>query len=405
MNYIHLSVLTINIWGIPFVSKDREIRVQRIAAELASGKYDIVSLQEVWSEADYQYIKSQTELVLPYSHYFYSGVVGSGLCVLSAYPITAAFFHAWQVNGYVHRIQHGDWFGGKGVGLCRISLQGHTINFYTAHLHAEYNRQSDEYMAHRVIQAFDTAQFIQQTRSDAVVQILAGDLNTEPGDLAYRILLSASSLADTYQKGAPHGTNECPTNPYTCSESHKTTPDGKRIDYILYRVGDGSRLGKVEYTVLTPEDCLSDHEAVNAKINIIPPKLSRESSMEHIALDAEIPEESTPDEKSPEPSLLTDLTESIQICEDSLKQLDSNRKFYLWMSFAIIITLIMFADFQAPYGFQIPYTSFRVLLGILTGYFLFMGTLWNIIERHGILSGKLEMEIALRNVPNNEAGT
>uniref|UniRef100_A0A1B0CW76 sphingomyelin phosphodiesterase n=2 Tax=Lutzomyia longipalpis TaxID=7200 RepID=A0A1B0CW76_LUTLO len=159
---------------------------------------------------DYQYIKSQTELVLPYSHYFYSGVVGSGLCVLSAYPITAAFFHAWSVNGYVHRIQHGDWFGGKGVGLCRIAIQGHTINFYTAHLHAEYNRQSDEYMAHRVIQAFDTAQFIQQTRSDSVVQILAGDLNTEPGDLAYRVLLSTSQLRDAYQKGAPHGTNESP---------------------------------------------------------------------------------------------------------------------------------------------------------------------------------------------------
>ncbi|XP_055682928.1 putative neutral sphingomyelinase [Lutzomyia longipalpis] len=407
MNYIHLSVLTINIWGIPFVSKDREVRVQRIAAELSTGKYDVVSLQEVWSEADYQYIKSQTELVLPYSHYFYSGVVGSGLCVLSAYPITAAFFHAWSVNGYVHRIQHGDWFGGKGVGLCRIAIQGHTINFYTAHLHAEYNRQSDEYMAHRVIQAFDTAQFIQQTRSDSVVQILAGDLNTEPGDLAYRVLLSTSQLRDAYQKGAPHGTNECPRNPYTSLESHQTIPDGKRIDYILYRVGDGSRLANASYTILTPEDCLSDHEAVHAKLNIVPPKLSRESSLEHIGDDVEIPELETFDAAiNPlETSLLTDLTESIQICEDSLKQLDSSRKFYLWMSFAIIITLIMFSDFEAPYGFQMAYISVRVLLAILMGYFLFMGTLWNIIERHGILAGKLEMEIALRNIPNHGAGT
>uniref|UniRef100_A0A1B0DRC6 sphingomyelin phosphodiesterase n=1 Tax=Phlebotomus papatasi TaxID=29031 RepID=A0A1B0DRC6_PHLPP len=404
---ISLSILTINIWGIPFVSKDREARVRRIAEELATGRYDVVSLQEVWSETDFQYLKSQSEAVLPYSHYFYSGVVGSGLCVLSKYPIVAAFFHAWSVNGYVHRIQHGDWFGGKGVGLCKISVQGHPINFYTAHLHAEYNRKCDDYMAHRVIQAFDTAQFIQQTRNDNIVQILAGDLNTEPGDLAYRVLLSTSELRDAYQKTAQHGTNECPLNPYTCEESRQSIPEGKRIDYILYRVGGGSRATRIEYKVLTPEQCFSDHEAVHAKLEIVPPKLSRESSLEHInGDDAEISEldATCPSDKSPTdsqiPCHLTSLTEGIQICEDSLKQLNSDRKFYLWISFAIIITLIMFSDFEAPYGFRMAYLVARILLTFLTAFFLFMGTLWNVIERHGILAGKLEMEIALRNIPN-----
>ncbi|XP_059620876.1 putative neutral sphingomyelinase [Phlebotomus argentipes] len=398
-----LSVLTINIWGIPFVSKDREVRIQRIAEELASGKYDVVSMQEVWSETDFQSLKSHTEAVLPYSHYFYSGVVGSGLCVLSKYPITAAFFHAWSVNGYVHRIQHGDWFGGKGVGLCKISVHGHTVNLYNAHLHAEYNRKSDDYMAHRVIQAFDTAQFIQQTRNDAVVQILAGDLNTEPGDLAYRILLSTSHLQDSYQKSEPHGTNECARNPYTCEENRLSAPDGKRIDYVLFRVGAGGRLTRQEYKVLMPEQCFSDHEAVHVKLDIVPPKMSRDSSLEYInGDDAEMPAS----EAGKPSSHLTDLTESIQICDDSLKQLDSHRKFYLWMSFAIIITLIMFADFEAPYGFQTVYLLSKILLGLLTAFLLFMGTLWNVMERHGILSGKLEMEIVLRNIPNHvEAAT
>lgn len=105
-----------------------------IGEEIATGKYDIVSLQEVWSETDYQNIRKRVESVLPYAHYFYSGVVGSGLCVLSAYPIISALFHSWSVNGYVHRIQHGDWFGGKGVGLCQIKVNGSLINFYTAHV-------------------------------------------------------------------------------------------------------------------------------------------------------------------------------------------------------------------------------------------------------------------------------
>lgn len=65
---------------------------------------------------------------------FFSGVAGSGLCILSKYPIISAFFHSWSVNGYVHRIQHGDWFGGKGVGLCKIKINDHLINVYTAHV-------------------------------------------------------------------------------------------------------------------------------------------------------------------------------------------------------------------------------------------------------------------------------
>ena len=84
--------------------------------------------------------------------FIFSGVAGSGLCVFSRFPIISVFFHAWSVNGYVHRIQHGDWFGGKGVGLCKISVRGNIVHVYAAHLHAEYNRNFDEYMAHRTIQ-------------------------------------------------------------------------------------------------------------------------------------------------------------------------------------------------------------------------------------------------------------
>lgn len=135
--------------GIPYVSKDRQLRVEAIGEYLAEGNFDVVSLQEVWSEHDYQYLKKRTENVLPYAHYFYrfvfkfsklfdhriiwwrdvkitpiskcwtmieilillinfSGVLGSGLCILSKHPIVKTLFHAWSVNGYVHRIQHGN---------------------------------------------------------------------------------------------------------------------------------------------------------------------------------------------------------------------------------------------------------------------------------------------------------
>lgn len=89
------------------------------------------------------------------------------------------------------------------------------------------------------MQAFDTAQFIQSTRCDSCVQVLAGDLNTEPGDLAYRVLLVASGLQETFN-GIEHGaagTNECGSNSYTPASIKESAPNGKRIDYILYRSG------------------------------------------------------------------------------------------------------------------------------------------------------------------------
>lgn len=91
---LELSILTLNVWyvsnfnrlidahfcniviyfgyrGIPFISKDRDIRIKAIGHELEKGKYDIVSLQEVWSESDYQYLKNITSSILPFAHYFY----------------------------------------------------------------------------------------------------------------------------------------------------------------------------------------------------------------------------------------------------------------------------------------------------------------------------------------------
>lgn len=167
ISIVELSILTLNIWlvddfclkewnsnrisfflyrGIPFVSKDRSIRVNAISKEIANGDYDVVSLQEVSQiksekrgsfydiqastcrfgvmtilntsellhRKDYRslIIFTGTETVFWILHFFFirvssSGVVGSGLCILSKYPITMTLFHSWSVNGYVHRIQHG----------------------------------------------------------------------------------------------------------------------------------------------------------------------------------------------------------------------------------------------------------------------------------------------------------
>jgi sphingomyelin phosphodiesterase 2 len=149
---LELSILTLNVWGIPFISKDKDTRIKNIAQFLSKSDYDLVSLQELWSDNDYEYLKSVLKLAFPYFHYFHSGVVGSGLAIFSRWPVISVFYHAWSVNGYIHRIQHSDWFGGKGVGFAQVSVNGNLVNVYLAHLHANYNKNSDEYLTHRIVQ-------------------------------------------------------------------------------------------------------------------------------------------------------------------------------------------------------------------------------------------------------------
>lgn len=67
-------------------------------------------------------------------------------------------------------------------------------------LHAQYSTDDDEYLAHRVVQAFDTAQFVDLTSGAAHLSVLAGDLNTEPGELCHQLIKHTAQLTDTFPK-------------------------------------------------------------------------------------------------------------------------------------------------------------------------------------------------------------
>ncbi|KAL6258621.1 hypothetical protein P5V15_010574 [Pogonomyrmex californicus] len=386
-NEISINILTLNCWGIPYVSKDRSTRMSAIADKCASREYDIICLQEVWSVDDFNMIKARAQEVLPYSHYFYSGVFGSGICILSRYPIHDVMFHKWPLNGYVHKIHHGDWFGGKGVGLCKIKIRNMNINVYITHLHAEYNRDNDEYMAHRVLQAFDTAQFVRMTSGGADAVILAGDLNTESQDLAYKIIRGVADLADTCPNSSSHiGTNECANNSYTSSKLARTKPDGKRIDHIMYL---GSGTIKVEVTnfqhplpnrVPYKNFSYSDHEAVMATLKFTNENHGKDT------LD------------------VTDsLKEAIVICENALKSVQRQRFWYAVSAGILIIPLIwsiwlncMNTSLAVDIGLNIA----CILLTAILCYTLFMSSIWNSVEKNALKAGCLGIEIYMTQLGN-----
>ncbi|XP_034952401.1 putative neutral sphingomyelinase [Chelonus insularis] len=385
---INLKVLTLNCWGIPYVSRNRVQRMRAIADQLLSGDYDIVCFQEVWSAKDYELIKNQILNILPYSHYFYSGVLGSGICLFTKFPIQDVIFHKWSLNGYAHKIHHGDWFGGKGVGLCRLKVNDANINVYVAHLHAEYNPQHDEYSAHRVLQAFDMAQFIRMTERGADAVILGGDLNTSPNDLAYRIICGVAGLADACSTiNNDIGTNECANNSYTPQRVARKFPQGKRIDHILYL---GSQNYKVEVIscqqpfpkrIPNKNFSYSDHEAVVAELKIT------KGFYQTIECDVR-----------------TEIKEALSICEASLKNVRRQRIWYVIANIILIVPLMYSMGIDSSFttlGYLIGLNILRLVITAVLCYSIFMSTIWSSVEQNALKAGNLAMEVHLLQLNNN----
>lgn len=385
-----MTVLTLNCWGLAFFSSDRSERISAIGKALRSGKYDIICLQELWIENDYDRIRNAVKEILPYSHYFYSGVTGSGLCIISRWPFEAIMFHQWSLNGYIHKIFHGDWFGGKGIGLCRIITQGFHINIYTTHLHAQYNMNDDEYLAHRVTQAFDTAQFIRLTSEGAHFSVLAGDLNTQPGELCHQLIQHTAQLSDAYEAHTDEsetGTYGCIRNSYA-TKSYLANPNGERIDHILYKTGLGAQVELESYKMPLEDrvpDCnfsYSDHEAIAATFRLsLPPGGTSVTTL-----------------KGKE-DMKNALTEGVNVVVEAQRQIYWDKMKYWSIVGTLVIglvTLVIFSDIPKSY----PH-SFQICLVIITGIFIFasiMATIWNQIELHGLLRTQLTMEILLERM-------
>lgn len=101
--------------GLKYVAKNRVERIRAIAEVLAASDYDIVGLQELWVQSDFQHVRNAVLKNLPYSKYFHSGALGSGLAVFTRYPIVGSSIHPYALNGSPLDVAGGDFFVGKSV--------------------------------------------------------------------------------------------------------------------------------------------------------------------------------------------------------------------------------------------------------------------------------------------------
>lgn len=64
------------------------------------------------------------------------------------------------------------------------------------------------------------------------------------------------------------------------------------------------------------------------------------------------------------------------------------------MAILLIIPLFFLIDIYPPFGMGMIFLVMKMLFSGIIIFFIFMATMWNAIERNGILSTKLSMEIA-----------
>ena len=200
-----LNIVTLNCWGLKYLAKYRNERLLEIGRRLATAnpKPEIVGLQECWTQEDYLSIHHQTKHLLPYAKFYYSGIFGGGLAILSKWPIEESSMVRYSLNGRPTAFFRGDWFVGKGVACARIGIGQNprdVVEVFCTHLHAPYEPEpNDSYLCHRTAQAWEIAKLMRGAIERGHLVIGMGDFNMVPLSLAHRLITTHAHVQDAWQ--------------------------------------------------------------------------------------------------------------------------------------------------------------------------------------------------------------
>lgn len=200
-----LRVLSLNCWGLKFISKHRHARLSEIGTHIAKATPtpEIVGLQECWTQQDYLEIRERTKHILPYGKFYFSGIFGGGLAILSKWPIEESNMVRYPLNGRPAAFYRGDWFVGKGVACARIRIgpsRKDVVEVFCTHLHAPYEREpNDSYICHRTAQAWEIAKLMRGAAERGHLVLGLGDFNMIPLSLAHRLIEAHSPVKDVWR--------------------------------------------------------------------------------------------------------------------------------------------------------------------------------------------------------------
>lgn len=200
-----VNILTLNCWGLKYLAKLREERLEEIGRRIAitTPTPEIVGLQECWTQKDYEKIREVTRHILPYGKFYYSGIFGGGLAILSKWPIEESSMVRYTLNGRPTAFFRGDWYVGKGVACARIRL-GHSesdvAEVFCTHLHAPYESEPyDSYLCHRTAQAWEIAKLMRGAAERGHLVIALGDFNMTPLSFAHQLITTHAPVQDVWR--------------------------------------------------------------------------------------------------------------------------------------------------------------------------------------------------------------
>ena len=200
-----LNVISYNCLGLKYISHYRRERLAEIGRRLALANPvpEIVGLQECWTQEDYQSIRRQTKHILPYGKYYYSGIFGGGLAILSKWPIEESSMVRYPLNGRPTAFFRGDWFVGKGVACARIRLGSSpedVVEVFCTHLHAPYESEpKDSYLCHRTAQAWEIAKLMRGAAERGHLVLGLGDFNMVPLSFAHQLITGYAFVQDAWR--------------------------------------------------------------------------------------------------------------------------------------------------------------------------------------------------------------
>lgn len=172
-----LRVVTFNIKDMYWLSEHRAERMAGIAQALLDATPDVVCLQEGFIAGDVAVIAEALHGIgVEHAVDFPSGVLGSGMWILSRFPIVESWFVRFSQNGAMFDFHGGDWWAGKGVGLARLEVApGELLDVYNTHMIC--NLGGPELSAHRHVQVREYCGFATAATPRNVPALLLGDFN------------------------------------------------------------------------------------------------------------------------------------------------------------------------------------------------------------------------------------
>ncbi|KAI1640482.1 Endonuclease/exonuclease/phosphatase [Biscogniauxia mediterranea] len=311
-----LNVVTLNCWGLLYLSKHRAERLTAIGRYLAAAEPTphIVALQECWIQDDYRSIRRETRFALPFGKFYHSGVFGTGLAILSKWPIEESTMFRYPLNGRPTAFFRGDWYVGKGVACARIrygSGEKDIVEVFNTHTHPAYEHpQRDTYMVHRLSQAWELSKLIRGATERGHLALALGDFNDVPLSLPYRLMTAHAPVRDAWRvlnpdsslgsadhemerarrRPIPTASFNIDENGATCDSAYNTwswskseqkaicagnrfippdTPDplGQRVDYIFYSRGLSPSVTSELCEILSAHNHCLDDELGGGNLN------------------------------------------------------------------------------------------------------------------------------------------